>query len=129
MTGDVTSSLIASINSGLLGLIGFLQSFIAGLIVLVIGVIIAALVRQLLLELLKALRIEGFLKRYGVPEAHGELKWSNILSEIARWFVILLFLVRKVHLICFHIGSNLTRHIIARVSAFQAIMLFVCLLF
>lgn len=95
-TGDVTSSLIASINAGLVGLVFFLQSFIAGLVVLIIGVIVAALVRQLVLELLKALRVENFLKRYGVPEAHGELKWSNILAEISRWFVILLFLVPAV---------------------------------
>lgn len=95
-TGDVTGSLIASINAGLLGLVSFLQSFIAGLIVLIIGIIVAALIRQLVLEILKALRVETFLKRYGVPEAHGDLKWSNILSEIARWFVLLLFLVPAV---------------------------------
>lgn len=95
-SGDVTSSLIASINTGLLGLVTFLQSFIAGLIVLIIGVIVAALVRQLLLEILKALHVENFLRRYGVPEARGDLKWSNILSEITRWFVIILFLVPAV---------------------------------
>lgn len=94
--GDVTNSLIASINSSLLGLVTFLQSFVAGLIVLIVGVIVAALIRQLLLEVLKALRVENVLKRYGVPEGHGGLQWSNILAEIARWFVIIIFLVPAV---------------------------------
>lgn len=94
--GDVTASLIASINAGLLGLVSFLQSFIAGLVVLIIGIIVAALLRQLVMEVLKALRVENLLKRYGVPEARGDLRWSNILSEIVRWFVILLFLVPAV---------------------------------
>ena len=93
---DVTSSLVSSINAGLLGLVSFLQSFIAGLIVLIIGIIVAALVRQLMLEMLKALKVENFLKRYGVPEARGDLQWSNILAEIARWFIILIFLVPAV---------------------------------
>ena len=95
-TEDVTTSLIASINAGLLGLVTFLQSFIAGLIVLIIGLIVAALVRQIVLEVLKAIKAENVFKRYGVPEAKGELQWSNILSEIARWFVILVFLVPAV---------------------------------
>jgi hypothetical protein len=93
---DIGSSLLASINAGLLGLVGFLQSFIAGLIVLIVGIIIAGLLRQVVLEVLKALRVEAFLKRYGVPEARGELRWSNILSEIVRWFVIILFLIPAV---------------------------------
>lgn len=94
--GDVTGSLIASVNTSLIGLVAFLQSFIAGLIVLIVGVIVAALLRQLVLEVLKALRVENVLKRYGVPEARGDLQWSNILAEIARWFVILIFLVPAV---------------------------------
>lgn len=93
---DVMTSLITSINTGLLGLVTFLQSFVAGLIVLIIGLIVAALLRQVVLEVLKALRVESFLKRYGVPEARGDLNWSNILGEIVRWFVILLFLVPAV---------------------------------
>lgn len=93
---DVTSSLFTSINTGLLGLVTFLQSFIAGLVVLIVGIIVAALLRSLVLEILKALRVESFLKQYGVPEAKGELKWSNILAEIVRWFVILIFLVPAV---------------------------------
>jgi hypothetical protein len=32
------------------------------------------------------------LKRYGIPESEG-VNWSNILSELVRWFVIVLFLV------------------------------------
>ena len=90
---DVTTSLLDSINTGLLGLVTFLQSFVAGLIVLIIGIIVAALLRQAVLEVLRALKVEIFLKRYGVPEAQGNLNWSNILAEIVRWFIILMFLV------------------------------------
>lgn len=96
MPGDVTSSLIASVNAGLIGLVGFLQNFIAGLVVLILGIIVAALLKQLVAEVLKALRVENLLKRYGVPEARGDLRWSNIIAEIVRWFVILLFLVPAV---------------------------------
>lgn len=95
-TEDVTTSLVASINSALVGLVAFLQGFIAGLVVLIIGIIVAALLRQLVLEVLRALKVENLLKRYGVPEARGDLRWSNIIAEIVRWFVILIFLVPAV---------------------------------
>lgn len=93
---NVTTSLLTSINSALIGLVAFLSNFIAGLVVLIIGIIVAALLRQLVLEVFRALKVESFLKRYGVPEARGDLRWSNILAEIARWFVILIFLVPAV---------------------------------
>src|SRR3989344_4117424 len=96
MPGDVTSALPISVNAGLLGLVGFLQNFIAGLVVLILGIIVAALLKQLVSEVLKALKVENLLKRYGVPEARGDLRWSNIIAEIVRWFVILLFLVPAV---------------------------------
>lgn len=93
---NVTTSLLTSINSALIGLVAFLSNFIAGLVVLIIGIIVAALLRQLVLEVFRALKVESFLKRYGVPEARGDLRWSNILAEIVRWFVILIFLVPAV---------------------------------
>lgn len=39
------------------------------------------------------MRFESFLKKYGVPESKEAADWSTILSEIARWFVIIVFLI------------------------------------
>lgn len=76
-----------------MAVIDFVPKFFAGLIILLIGVIIASLVKRLVLEAFRVLRIESFLKRYGLPDSRGELAWSNILAEIVRWFVIVLFLI------------------------------------
>lgn len=95
-TVNVTSvgqTVIASLNNGLFAIINFVPKFIAGLIILLIGIIIAAIVKRLVVEAFRVLRLENLLKRYGVPESRQELSWSNILSEIVRWFVIVLFLI------------------------------------
>ncbi|MBA3724491.1 MAG: hypothetical protein H0W89_06450, partial [Candidatus Levybacteria bacterium] len=47
----------------------------------------------LILGIFGALKIEAYLKRYGIPEGSKEFSWSNILAEIARWFVVILFLI------------------------------------
>jgi hypothetical protein len=93
MGTDLGATLLASINNGLLLIVNFIPKFILGLIIILVGIILASILKQVILGILKALKVEALLKRYGVPEAKGDLTWVNLLSEIVRWFVILIFLV------------------------------------
>ena len=90
---NIGETLVASINAGLVSIAAFVPKFVLGLIILLIGIIIASILKQVVLELFKALRIESFLKKYGVPEAKDEFSWSGILAEIVRWFIIIIFLI------------------------------------
>lgn len=90
---DIGEALITSFNNGVMAVVTFVPKLLAGAIILLIGVIVASLLKQLILEVLKAVKIEAILRKYGVPEAKDELTWSNILAEIVRWFVILAFLI------------------------------------
>ncbi|MBI4080708.1 MAG: hypothetical protein HY430_02960 [Candidatus Levybacteria bacterium] len=93
MTSNVGETLISSINRGFLAAATFIPNLIAGVVLLLIGFIVASFVKRLVLGIAKALNVEGFLHRYGVPEAKKEFSWSNILAEIIRWFVIIIFLI------------------------------------
>lgn len=93
MTTDVGQTLALSLNNALLAVANFIPKFVAGLVIILLGIIIASILKQILAEVLKALRVEAFLKKYGVPEAKDEFSWTNILAEIVRWFVIIIFLI------------------------------------
>lgn len=93
MTTDIGQSLVNSLNNGIFAVTTFVPKLVAGIIIFLIGIIIASLLKQVILEVLKALKVEALLRKYGVPEAKEEYTWSNILAEIVRWFVILLFLI------------------------------------
>ncbi len=98
MNGNVSvntigQSIVMALNNGIAAVVNFVPKFIAGLIILLIGIVIASLVKKLVQEAFRVLRFEALLKRYGFPESRGELAWSNILAEIVRWFVIVLFLI------------------------------------
>lgn len=93
MTTDIGQTLIISINNGIAVVISFVPKFVVGAIILLLGIIIASLIKQIVAGLFKALKIEGILKRYGVPEAKEDFTWTNIISEIARWFIIIVFLI------------------------------------
>ncbi len=90
---DIGTTLVSSVNAGLILVITFIPKFILGLVILLIGIIIASILRQVVLELSKALRLETYLKKYGVPEAKDDFSWTSILAEIVRWFIIILFLL------------------------------------
>lgn len=90
---DIGLTLTASFNSAFYGVVSFIPRFLAGTIIFLIGVIVASILKQVVLSLFKTLRLEEILKKYGVPEAKDQFSWSNILSEIVRWFVIIVFLI------------------------------------
>lgn len=93
---NISQALALSLNNALVAITVFIPRFLAGLVVLLVGILIASILKQAVLELLKALKVESFLRKYGVPEAREEFSWSNILSEIVRWFVIIVFLIPTV---------------------------------
>ncbi len=90
---DIGQALVTAINSAIIAIITFVPKFILGLVVLLIGIIIASILKQVVLEIFKALKIDAVLKKYGVPEAKEEFSWGSIIAEIVRWFVIVVFLL------------------------------------
>lgn len=93
MYSDLGSTLYNSLNAGFFAAVTFLPRILTGIIIILIGIILGSVVKRVVIEILNALRIESYLRRYGVPEAKKELTWTNILAEIARWFVVILFLI------------------------------------
>lgn len=92
MGNNVGDVLGTTFNNTLSAVVSFLPRFVSGLIVLLVGIIIAAFLKQVIVELFRFLKVENFLKKYGVPESGGA-NWSAILGELVRWFVIILFIV------------------------------------
>ena len=90
---NYSDTLIASLNNALLAITLFVPKFLAGLVILLIGIVIASILKKVVVEIFKTLKVEAFLKKYGVPEMKEEFSWTNILSEIVRWFVIIIFLI------------------------------------
>lgn len=90
---SVNNVLINTLNNSVATIISFIPLFLSGFIILLIGIIASTFVRQIVREGLRIIKFESFLKKYGVPESKETADWSTILSEIARWFLIIVFLV------------------------------------
>ncbi len=93
MDTNIANTFLNSLNKGIFSAAAFFPNFLIGIITLLIGFILASIVKRVIIEVFKALKVEAYLQKYGVPEAKKEFTWTNILAEIARWFVIILFLI------------------------------------
>src|SRR3989338_3128213 len=74
----------------------FLPKFFAGLIILLIGIIISSLIRDLIKIIFSYLKLEKWLESAGLVKAREFQIWPNILSELARWTTIFIFLISAV---------------------------------
>ena len=93
MLNETQDSLISSFNQSASGIVGFLPKLISGLLILLIGFVIASIIKQVIIAGSKSLKVDSYLNKYGIPEIRPGYTWVNILAEIVRWFVIIIFLI------------------------------------
>jgi small-conductance mechanosensitive channel len=92
MNTNVGDTIILSLNQGLTAAGRFIPNLIAGIIIILIGIILASIVKRLILELFRAVKLEEFLHKYGLPDRR-EFNWGDIIAEVVRWFIIISFLL------------------------------------
>jgi len=93
----------AIVTTSLASLGGYLPQFLAGLILLLIGLAVAALLKEVVIRFLKILKIEEWFGSvtdwFSQVRSDAEIKrnvWPNLLAELVRWTVVILFLVPAV---------------------------------
>ena len=71
----------------------FLPDLFGGLLILIIGLVVANLLRGILLTLFGFLKLERLFQMSNAVEK-GEVKlWEEVIAEIVRWTVVILFLI------------------------------------
>ncbi|OGD85649.1 hypothetical protein A2696_03170 [Candidatus Curtissbacteria bacterium RIFCSPHIGHO2_01_FULL_41_13] len=91
---DLSTTVSSVVLNSLFTFVNFIPSLVGGLIVLLIGLILAAVVYRVIFGLLKLVQLEKVLSRYGVTKIEGkDIEWAEILAELGRWSVIIVFLV------------------------------------
>lgn len=76
----------------------FVPKFIAGILILLIGLVVASIVRDGINLLFRYIRIDRWLENAGVVRESEISMWPRIVSELARWIIIFIFLMSAVEL-------------------------------
>ena len=86
-----------SLQSLWLGVVGFLPSLLAALVVFIIGLIVAAGLGALVEKIFDALRLDSLLSKLGLSphfdRAGLRLHPSRFLGQLVNWFLIIAFLL------------------------------------
>ena len=91
---DLSTAVSSAVLNALASFINFVPSLVGGLIIFLIGLILGAVVYRVIVAFLKAIQLEKYLSRYGITKVEGkDVEWSEILAELARWTIIIVFLV------------------------------------
>lgn len=100
MVEAISTTVTTILASSLARLGAYLPQFLAGLILLLVGLAVAALLKEVVLRALAFLKVEDWfsnvtkwfksLKSEGVTRGRV---WSRLVAELVRWTVVILFLV------------------------------------
>lgn len=92
MVNTVTSI----IGNTLYNLSTYLPQFFAGLLILLIGIVIASIFHHLVIVFFKVIKIDKWLQEAHLTKDKEHLVWPDIIAELIRWSVLILFLVPAV---------------------------------
>jgi hypothetical protein len=81
------------INTFLRSLITYLPNFFGGLLVFAIGLVLAEILRKILVSLFNFLKLELLIKKTKLANEKEVKIWEEILAELLRWSVVILFLI------------------------------------
>ncbi|KKR78108.1 MAG: Conserved TM helix repeat-containing protein [Candidatus Curtissbacteria bacterium GW2011_GWA1_40_9] len=91
---DLSVAVSSVVLNSIATFVNFIPALVGGLIVLIIGLVVSVIVYRAVFGVLKVIQLEKFLAKYGIVEIEGrDVEWSEILAELARWTVIIVFLV------------------------------------
>lgn len=71
----------------------YFPKFLAGFIILAIGLLVASIVHRLVIEFFKLIQIEQWFEEAKIAKAEDIRVWPGIFSEFVRWSIIILFLI------------------------------------
>ena len=92
-----TEVITSSLQSLWMGFINFLPGFLGAIIIFIIGWVIASVLGKLSAQIIRVLRIDSILEKMGLKKslerANLNLDSSKFISELVRWFFIIVFLM------------------------------------
>src|SRR4051812_374368 len=71
----------------------FLPNFFGGLLILLIGIVLASILKRILLSLFSFFKLALILQKTRLMQKNEVQVWQEVLAEVLRWTIIILFLI------------------------------------
>lgn len=91
---DLATAVSSILLNSIATFVNYIPSLVGGLVILIVGLVVAAVAYRVIFGILKMFQLEKFLSRYGLVKMEGySVEWSEIIAELVRWCLIIIFLV------------------------------------
>lgn len=74
-------------------LVSFLPNFLGGLFIVLIGILIASLLKRFFVTIFRFFRFSSILERMNLMQRAEVHIWEQVIAEIIRWTIVILFLI------------------------------------
>lgn len=118
------SSITAPITSLVSTFISYIPKLLAAGIIIAVGIFAADLVKQILVPVLKATKIDNLQKSLGI-KASEKTSLSSLIADIAKYLLILFFIVQAINALNLSVLSRVGSAIIGYVPAVLASIIIV----
>lgn len=81
------------IGSFLQRALDYLPNLFSGIVIIIVGLVIAGILKRILLSLFSFIRLDMLLHRMRLINKNEVKVWEDVLAEVLRWGVIILFLI------------------------------------
>lgn len=110
-------------------LVGFLPSLIGALVIVIVGIIVAALLHRVVERIIYYLKVDTLLRKLGLESylqrAHLTLNSGHFLGRVTYWFVLLAFLLAASDVLKFSALSAFIRDVLNYIPDVLAAILIV----
>ncbi|MEX0616691.1 MAG: hypothetical protein WD231_02635 [Candidatus Woykebacteria bacterium] len=100
MLRDITDAALIALNDSLVNTAKLLPNLVVALIIFIIGVLIAAVIKNTLVRVLRAAGFDKLLSKTAIDSAVKSIGPGvtiiTLVGELVRWFIILIFLIPAV---------------------------------
>jgi hypothetical protein len=119
--GNIQEALAAAGLNVLGQIASFLPSLVAAIITLLVGLIVARLAKNIIIKLLSAIKLSKLLRGSGINQflkkADLPLRVEEVLGQIARWIIILIFFIAAMNILGLTAVSAVLNSILAYIPS------------
>lgn len=96
-------SFFMALNTVITNVVSYFPTILAAIVVFIVGIFLAGWAKKLVVKLLKAVKLPGLFKKSGLKELFDKsdivLKIEEVVAEIVRWLILLLFSVTAINIL------------------------------
>lgn len=92
---DWTNSVQTGVSDAVQQVISYLPKFFGALVVLLVGVVVAYVLKALVVRLLKAIKVQPYANKVRLNEVFpGKYDVAELVGDLVKWFFIIVFLLQ-----------------------------------